>query len=112
MVRSRLINQISPLSMEWLAIQPRERGQFRVGGVIGKKRLGGLRQPIGAVFYRALQLLAQLMHGGFDNLQPLRCWQLLQLLKDFSGKVALTPSGSKTRCLEASISLRPISDCE
>ena len=58
--------------MEWLAIQPRERGQFRVGGVIGKKRLGGLRQPIGALSYRALQLLAQLMHCGFDNLQPLR----------------------------------------
>ena len=112
MVGSRLINQIWPLSMEWLAIQPRERGQFRVGGVIGKKRLGGLRQPIGALFFRALQLLAQLMHCGFDNLQPLRCWQLLQLLKDSTGKVALTPSGSKTRCLEASISLRPISDCE
>src|SRR5206468_1915336 len=84
MVGSRLINQISPLRMEWLAIQMREGGQFRVGGVIGKKRLGGLRQPIGALFYRALQLLAQLMHCGFDNLQPLRCGQLLQLLKDFS----------------------------
>ena len=53
MVGSRLINQISPLRMEWLAIQTREGGQFRVGGVIGRKRLGGLRQSIGAVFYRA-----------------------------------------------------------
>ena len=72
--------------MEWLAIQPRERGQFRVGGVIGKKRLGGLRQPIGAVFYRALQLLAQLMHCGFDNFQPAQVLAASSVAQGFLGR--------------------------